>query len=186
MINRRAWGSVILLSALFIAGCSGVFGESSSEQADRAILDANRAISEHNRFFDDARGTYTEVRQEIEAGNAPDQRGRITEARNTMERARTRLQDARASLQVVDDLDVEPNVRRYANLLSGAMEAQISAEASEIRFYELLEQDPALEDNRQEALDLLESVGDDYREAEADYEEARRLADSSPRLIEAR
>lgn len=186
MINRRALGGVILLSTLLLAGCSGFFGESPAEQADQAILNANQAISEHNRLFDDARGTYAEVKQEIEAGNAPDQQDRITEARDTMEEARSRLQEARESLQGVSELDVDPAVRRYASLLSDAMDAQISAEANEIEFYGILEQDPALEDNRQEALDLLDQVGNDYDEAEAAYSEARQLADSRPQLIEAR
>jgi hypothetical protein len=53
-------------------------------------------------------------------------------------------------------------VKRYASTLSDAMEAQISAEDREIEFYTLLEEDPALENNREEAENLLEQVGDDY------------------------
>lgn len=185
MINRRAFSVVILLSSLFLAGCSGVLGESPGEQADAAINEANGAISEHNRLFDQARATYSDVKQEIEAGNDPSaQQDRITEARERMEEARARLQDARDSLQGVNDLDVEPAVKRYAGTLSDAMEAQISAEDREIEFYTILEEDPALEDNREEAEDLLQQVGEDYERAEQAYAEARSLADENPELIE--
>lgn len=185
MINRRAFSVVILLSSLLLAGCSGVFGESPGEQADRAINEANEAIAEHNRLFDQARATYTDVKQEIEAGNDPSaQQDRITEARERMEGARSRLQDARRSLDGVNDLDVDPTVKRYAGTLSDAMEAQISAEDREIEFYALLEEDPSLENNREEAEKLLEQVDEDYERAEQAYTEARNLADENPELIE--
>lgn len=185
MINRPALPVVILLSTLLLAGCSGLFGESPDERADGAIVKANGAISEHNRLFDDARATYASVKDEIEAGNDPSaQQDRITEARDTMERARSKLQEADASLTDVADLDVDPTVKRYASLLSGAIEAQISAEDREIEFYTLLQKDPALKNNRQEALDLLEQVGNDYERAEQAYDEARNLADENPNLIE--
>ena len=185
MINRRAFSVVILLSSLFLAGCSGVFGPSPGERADRAINDANESIAEHNRLFDQARTTYTDVKQEIEAGNDPSaQQDRITEARERMEEARSNLQDARGSLQEVDDLDVDPAVKRYAGTLSDAMEAQISAEDREIEFYSLLEEDPALENSRDEAENLLQQVGDDYERAEQAYAEARDLADENPEIIE--
>jgi hypothetical protein len=185
IINRRALPVVILLSIL-LGGCSGVFGESPSEQADAAIVRANEAISEHNRLFDEARGTYADVKTEIESGGDPsEQADRITEARDTMEQARERLQEARSSLGEVSGLDVDPTVKRYASLLSDAMDAQISAEDKEIQFYAILEEDPALENNRQEVLDLLTEVGDDYERAEEAYAEAREVADSNPDLIEA-
>ncbi len=186
MINRRAFSVVILLSSLLLAGCSGVFGESPGEQADRAINEANDAIADHNRLFDQARSTYTDVKQEIEAGNEPSaQQDRITEARQRMEEARSRLQDARDSLEGVNDLDVDQTVKRYASTLSDAMAAQISAEDREIEFYALLEEDPSLQDNREEAENLLQQVGDDYERAEQAYAEARELADQNPELIEA-
>ena len=185
MINRRAFSVVILLSSLLLAGCSGVFGESPGEQADRAINEANDAIADHNRLFDQARSTYNDVKQEIEAGNDPSaQQDRITEARQRMEEARSRLQDARDSLEGVNDLDVDQTVKRYASTLSDAMAAQISAEDREIEFYALLEEDPSLEDNREEAENLLQQVGDDYERAEQAYAEARDLADQNPELIE--
>lgn len=185
MINRRAFFVVILLSPLLLAGCSGLFGPSPGEQADAAINDANESIAEHNRLFDQARATYTDVKQAIEDGNDPSaQQDRITEARERMEEARSNLQDARESLSGVNDLDVEPAVKRYASTLSDAMEAQISAEDREIEFYRLLEEDPALENNREEAEDLLQQVGEDYERAEQAYAEARNLADENPELIE--
>ena len=186
MINRRAFYVVILLSSLLLAGCSGVFGESPGEQADRAINEANDAIADHNRLFDQARATYTDVKQEIEAGNDPSaQQDRITEARQRMEEARSRLQDARDSLEGVNDLDVDQTVKRYASTLSDAMAAQVSAEDREIEFYALLEEDPSLQDSREEAENLLQQVGDDYERAEQAYAEARELADQNPELIEA-
>ena len=185
MINRRALSVVILLSTLLLAGCSGVFGESPGEQADQAINEANGAIDEHNRLFDQARATYDDVKQQIEAGDDPSaQQDRITQARDDMEQARSRLQDARDSLDGVNDLDVDPAVKRYASTLSDAMNAQISAEDREIEFYALLEEDPALENNREEAENLLEQVGNDYERAEQAYAEARDLADENPELIE--
>lgn len=185
MINRRAFSVVILLSSLLLAGCSGVFGESPGEKADQAITEANGAIAEHNRLFDQARATYTDVKQQIEAGEDPSaQQDRITEAREKMEQARSRLQDARDSLETVNDLDVDPTVKRYAGTLSDAMGAQISAENREIEFYALLQEDPSLENNREEAENLLEQVGDDYERAEQAYAEARELADENPELIE--
>ena len=185
MINRPALPVVILLSTLLLAGCSGLFGESPGEQADSAIMDANEAISEHNRHFNEARDTYASVKEEIESGNDPSaQQDRVTEARDAMERARDRLQEANTSLGEVNDLDVDPAVKRYAGTLSDAMEAQISAEDREIEFYTLLQEDPALENNRQEALDLLEQVGNDYERADQAYAEARNLADENPELIE--
>ncbi len=185
MINRRAF-SVVIFSTLLLAGCSGVFGPSPGEQADQAISEANGAIADHNRLFDDARGTYADVKQQIEAGDDPSaQQDRITEARDKMEEARSRLQEARDSLGGVNDLDVDPAVKRYAGTLSDAMGAQISAEDREIQFYTLLEEDPSLQDNREEAENLLQQVGDDYERAEQAYADARQLADENPDLIEA-
>ena len=184
MINRRVLCVVILLSAL-LYGCSGVFGEDPSERANRAIEQANGSISEHNRLFEEARSTYTDVKRSIEEGDDPSQeKERITEAKETLQRARGELEDARGSLERVDGLDVDPAVKEYANLLSDAMKAQLAAEAKEIEFYGILEEDPALENNREEALDLLEEVGAGYREAEEAYERAQELADRHPDLIE--
>ena len=83
------------------------------------------------------------------------------------------------------DLDVDPAIKKYASLLSEAMDAQLAAEAKEVEFYDLLEEDPALENNRDKALDLLDEIGAGYEEAEKAYGEAQDLADSKPNVIEA-
>src|ERR687897_3372628 len=89
MINRLAPAVVILLSLFVFAGCSGVFGEDSSEQADKAISSANRSISEHNELFDKARSTYADVKEKIESGDDPSkEKDNIAEAKNALEKAR--------------------------------------------------------------------------------------------------
>ncbi len=185
IINRLTPVVVILLSIFVLAGCSGIFGNTPREEADEAISTANESISQHNKLFDQARSTYADVKQKIEDGDDPsEEKDNITEAKNDLQRARTHLQDARTSLQTVDDLNVDPTVKEYAGLLSEAMQDQLDAEAKEIEFYGILEQDPALEENRDEALDLLSEVGDGYQKAEKTYGEAQDLADSHPKLIE--
>ena len=185
MINRLAPAVVILLSMFVLAGCSGIFGESPREQADEAISSANKSISEHNDLFDKARSTYADVKQNIESGEDPSkEKDSITEAKNTLKKARKYLQDASESLGTVADLDVDPSIKQYARLLSEAMDAQLSAEAKEIDFYGILEEDPALEDDREKALDLLSEVGAGYKKAEKTYGEAQDLADAHPKLIE--
>lgn len=190
IINRRApavviWFSLLALS-LAVGGCSGVFGESPREQADAAIAEANRSIDEHNRLFGQARDTYENVKESVESGGEPTQEDRdnVTQARNDLEQARGHLEDARGSLGGVQDLDVDPAVQRYAGLLSEAMDAQLAAEAREIEFYGILEEDPALQNNREEALNILSEVGDGYEEAESAYDEAQEVANSNPEAIE--
>jgi len=186
MINCLAPVVVILLSAFVLAGCSAVFGENPREQADEAISKANESISEHNVLFDDARATYADVKQKIESGDDPSkEKDNIAEAKNTLEKARKYLQDARESLGTVAELDVDPSVKEYARLLSEAMDAQLSAEAKEIEFYGILEEDPALQNNREEALDLLSEVGEGYQQAENTYDKAQNVANANPKLIQA-
>jgi outer membrane murein-binding lipoprotein Lpp len=186
MINCLAPLVVILLSAFVLAGCSAVFGESPREKADQAISNANESISEHNELFDDARSTYADVKQKIESGDDPSkEKDNIAEAKNTLERARKDLQDARESLGTIADLDVDPSVKEYARLLSEAMDAQLAAEAKEIEFYGILEEDPTLQNNREKALDLLSEVGEGYQKAEKLYQKAQNLANAHPKLIEA-
>ena len=186
MINRLAPVVVILLSAFVLAGCSAVFGENPREQADQAISNANKSIAQHNELFEDARSTYADVKQKIESGEDPSkEKDNIAEAKNTLEEARKHLQDARESLGTVADLDVDPSVKEYARLLSEAMDAQLAAEAKEIEFYGILEEDPTLQNNREEALALLSEVGEGYQKAEQTYDEAQNLANANPKLIEA-
>jgi hypothetical protein len=185
ILNRPAPIVVILLSVILLSGCSGIFGNSPREQADEAISNANESISEHNKLFDQARSTYSDVKKKIEAGDDPSkEKDNITAAKNDLQEARTHLQDAKGSLETVDDLDVDPAIKEYANLLSEAMQDQLDAEAKEIEFYGILEQDPALENNRDEALDLLTEVSEGYQKAEKTYGEAQDFADAHPKLIE--
>jgi hypothetical protein len=186
MINCRAPIVVILLSVFLLGGCSGVLGEDPREQANEAIVEANESIAEHNQLFEQARDTYADVKEQIEAGEDPSgERDRITEAKNTLEEARGNLDDARESLAGIQDLDVDRTIKQYALLLSQAMDAQLEAEAKEIEFYDLLEEDPALENNRDRALELLDEIAAGYEEAERAYGEAQELADSNPNVIEA-
>jgi chromosome segregation ATPase len=186
MINRCALLVVISLSAFLLGGCTGLF-ESPREQANEAIAEANESIAEHNELFQQARDTYADVKEQIESGEDPSQeeRDRITEAKTALEEARANLDNARESLTTVQDLEVDQKIKDYASLLSEAMDAQLAAEAKEIEFYDLLEEDPALENNREKALDLLSEIGKGYEKAEKSYSEAQNLANSNPKLIEA-
>ena len=186
MINRSALIVVISISAFLLGGCSGVLGNDPREQANEAIVEANESIAQHNQLFEQARDTYADVKQQIEAGEDPSgERDRITEAKETLEDARGNLDDARESLAGVQDLEVDGTIKQYARLLSEAMDAQLAAEAKEVQFYDLLEEDPALENNREQALELLEEIGAGYERAERTYAEAQELADSNPNVIEA-
>jgi DNA repair exonuclease SbcCD ATPase subunit len=186
MINRSALIVVISISAFLLGGCSGMLGMDPREQANEAIVEANESIAQHNQLFEQARDTYADVKQQIEAGEDPSgERDRITEAKKTLEDARGNLDDARESLAGVQDLEVDGTIKQYARLLSEAMDAQLAAEAKEIQFYDLLEEDPALENNRKQALELLEEIGTGYERAERTYAEAQELADSNPNVIEA-
>jgi DNA repair exonuclease SbcCD ATPase subunit len=185
MINRCTLFVVISLSALLLGGCAGLLGDP-REQANKAIAEANESIAEHNKLFEQARETYANVKEKIESGDDPSPlRERITEAKNTLEEARANLDNARESLGTVQDLDVNQTIKDYARLLSEAMDAQLAAEAKEVEFYDLLEEDPALEHNREKAQDLLSEIGAGYKKAEKAYREAQNFADSHPNVIEA-
>jgi septal ring factor EnvC (AmiA/AmiB activator) len=186
MINRCALLVVISLSALLLGGCAGLF-QSPREQANEAIAEANKSIAEHNERFEQARDTYADVKKQIESGGDPslEARDRITDAKNALEGARANLDDAKESLATVQDLDVDQTIKDYAGLLTEAMDAQLAAEAKEIEFYDLLEEDPALENNRERALDLLSEIGAGYEKAEKAYQEAQDLANSNPNVIQA-
>jgi hypothetical protein len=185
MINRCTLLVVISLAALLLGGCAGIF-ETPREQANAAIAEANKSIAKHNQLFEKARNIYSDAKQKIESGEDPSkEKGQITEAKNTMQAARGDLSDARDSLGTVQNLDVDQTIKTYAGKLSQAMDAQLAAEAKEIEFYDLLEEDPALENNRERALDLLSEVGAGYEKAEKAYQEAQDLANSNPNVIEA-
>ncbi|QYJ15427.1 hypothetical protein Rxycam_01249 [Rubrobacter xylanophilus DSM 9941] len=175
---------VLLVTLLVLAGGCGGLLQDPQEEANRAISQANEAIAEHNRHFERARSTYEQIKQRIEAGEDPSgEREEIRRARESMREARDSLREAREALAGVQELDVDPAVKRYARLLSGAMEAQLAAESRELNFYELLEEDPALEENRERALEILEEVSRGYERAERSYDEARELAESNPDVL---
>lgn len=183
ILECRASVVVITLSLLLVAGCSDISGDP-REQANDAITEANQTVSEHDRLFGEARKTYEGAREAIEAGKTPkDQTQRIAEARNKLAEARTSLEEARKPLSEVRDLDVEPEIKEYAGLVTEAMNAQLEAEAREIKFYEIVEADPILRDDRKKALDVLSEAKDGYGRAEASYAKSRKVADANPKLI---
>lgn len=190
MINRLTLFVVILLSTSLLYGCAGL-SEDPREQANEAISSANESVARHNELFEETRSTYQEVKEQIESGEGSaededafqEEREQIAAAADSLRQARTELEEARGSLGEVEDLDVDPTIKEYASLLNEAMEAQISAESSEIEFYELLQEDPTLEDSREDAERLLSEAGDGYQEAENAYQEAQELADENPELL---
>lgn len=182
ILELRASAVVITLS-LLLTSCSGVSG-GPRERANDAIASANETIAEHDRLFAESRETYEGAREAIEDGEDPEeQAGRVAEARETLSEARTSLEEAREPLQEVRDLDVEPEIKEYADLVVEAMDAQLGAEAREMEFYEILEGDPILRDERDRALDVLSEVEDGYNRAEASYARSREVADANPELI---
>jgi tetratricopeptide (TPR) repeat protein len=183
ILVRPALLVVITLSLALSTGCAGLLG-GPYDQANGLVDEANEAIEEHNRLFEEARFAYEEAREAVEAGeDASEEAERIAQARETMQEARDELEGAREPLSEVQELDVEPEIGEYARFLSEAVDAQISAEGREVDFYELLEQDPTLEDSRTEAEIILSEVDDGYEEAEEAYERAQEIANANPELL---
>ena len=191
IINRSTLIVVITLSVFLLEGCSGFLGETPQEQANKAISAANESVAQHNELFQQTRGTYKDVKKKIESsgGEGGDdafqkEKDRISEARSNLEEARGNLEDARSSLEGVQDIDeLDPAVKKYSRTLSEAMDAQVQAETEEIKFYDLLEEDPILENKRDEAQKLLSDAGDSYQQAESSYQEAQELANSNPEVL---
>jgi hypothetical protein len=52
-----------------------------------------------------------------------------------------------------------------------------------MEFYGIMEEDPALTENRDRALEILRRAGEDYEKAEDSYAKARELANSNPDVI---
>ena len=174
---------VIALSLPLLTGCSVLFGNP-REQANDYVVEANQAIDEHNQRFEETRSTYAEVKEAIEAGGDTSKEAeRIVQTRETMQKARDKLEEAREPLSEVRDLNVGPEIREYAGFLSDALDAQLAAEAKEIEFYEILEQDPILSKNREEVLDILADADDGYKKAGDNYGRAQELADANPKLL---
>lgn len=178
---------MILLSPVVAAGCSS----DPRLEANRAVERANEEISAHDELFDEARDIYSENRQAVrESGEGPEGTAAestaaadIAEAREALEEARGRLQDARGEISGIQDLEVSQELLRYSRTLDEALAAQIRAEEREISFYEILENDPTLEENRDRAIGILAEAEDAYAEAETGYREAKEIADSNPELI---
>lgn len=190
ILVRPVFLVVIALSLSLLAGCSGAPGDP-YEQANGYIAEASEAINEHNGLFEEARGTYEEAKEAVEesgeagSGDDPEEEvEEIAQARESLEEARDTLEEAREPLSEVQDLDVEDEITRYAALLAEGVDAQITAENREIGFYELLEQDPTLADNREEAEEMLTEISDGYEEAENSYSLAQELADANPELLQ--
>lgn len=179
---------MILLSPVIVVGCSS----DPRLEANRAIERANEEISAHDELFDEARGIYSETQQAVrEGGESPEstemgttgQAEDISEARDTLEEARDRLQAAQEEISGIQDLEVSQELLRYSRTLDGALADQIRGEEREISFYEILAEDPALEENRDRAIGILAEAEDAYAAAESGYAEAREIADSNPELI---
>lgn len=172
---------MITLSLFFLlAGCGGPEAE-----ADDAMQTTSEAVAEHNRLYEEARESYDGAREALDAGENPeDQVESITQARETLLEARGSLEDARASLSEVEGMEVEQEIKDYANSLSEAMGAQLEAEAREAEFYEILEQDPILEDDRDRAERVLSQAGDGYERADEAYARAQEIAEANPDLLQ--
>jgi len=209
ILNRKLPVFVILLSLLALAGCSA----DPRVEANRAVERANEEIAAHDRLFDEARATYSEARQSIRESNEDQSNGNpdsgdtdsgstedsestdsestaiseaaddVSEARSTLQEARSRLENAREEISGIQDLDVSGELLEYSRTLEDALSAQMRAEEREISFYEILADDPGLEDNRERAIGILAEAEDAYAEAESGYEEARSIAGSNPDLI---
>lgn len=174
---------MITLSLLLVAGCSSVASDP-RERADDAIAKANETIVEHDRLFGESRDTYESAREAIEDGKDPEEEAkRVAEARKTLAEARMSLKEAREPLLEVKNLEVEPEIKEYAGLVTEAMDAQLGAEAREMEFYKILESDPILRDDREKALGVLSEVEDGYGKAEASYARSKKVADANPELI---
>ena len=188
ILVRPVLTAVITLSLALLAGCSGVFGDPYG-QANEHIADANEAIEEHNQRFEEARGAYEEAKDSVESEEPSSEEAtaqeveRMAQARENMQEARDTLGEARQQLSEVQGLEVETEVQEYAELLSEAIDAQLAGEGGEIGFYELLERNPTLDDNREQAEGILTEVGDRYEEARNAYDRARDLADANPELL---
>jgi len=188
ILVRPVLAVVITLSLALLAGCSGVLADP-YDQANGLVADANEAIEEHNQLFEEARGTYEEAKESVDSGETNSGEAttqeveRLAQARENMQEARDTLEEAREPLAEVQDLEVEAEVQEYAVLLSEAIDAQLAGEGGEIGFYELLERDLTLADNREQAEEILTEIGDRYEEAGNAYNRARELADANPELL---
>ncbi|MDQ3913281.1 MAG: hypothetical protein M3305_16225 [Actinomycetota bacterium] len=185
----------VVIMLLLSTGCSSLFGNPRA-QANDHLKEANEAIEEHNQLFEEARSVYDNTKKSVEAGESTtltegttsvegttEEGERFVQAQETMQEARDTLAEAREPLSDVQDLNVESEIQDYASSLSNAVDSRLAAEDREIEYYKILEQDPTLSENRQEALDLLAKAGDSYKESENAYARAQEIADANPDLL---
>jgi esterase/lipase len=184
ILARQALFVVTALSLLsLLTGCSGLFRDPLVKDND-SVAEANDAIAEHNALFKEARNLYEEGKEAVEAGEESSEgEKRMAQARELMQEARDNLEEARESLAVVQDLEVDPEVKEYAQLLTDSLDAQLAAEAREIELYEISESDPEFDNNRDRAENLLTKIDDGYKRARDSYSRAQELADVDPNLL---
>lgn len=176
ILNRTRVFCVILLSLLLAAGCS----TDPRMEANQTIERANEKISAHDELFEEVRNTYSGARQSTQESTQVES---ISEARSQLQEARGRLQEAREEIAGVQELEVSEELLNYSRTLEEALAAQIRAEEREIALYDLLAEEPSLEENRDRAMQLLSEAEEAYAEAESGYEEASQIAASNPELI---
>jgi tetratricopeptide (TPR) repeat protein len=179
------------LTPLAFSGCAAPelpsVGEERPEgEANEVVERANESIAEHDRLFLEARDLYEQSLRAIEEGEGDPEREaeRIGRARETMGEARARLEESREALGRVEDLDVAPELKEYARRLSEAAAVRSEAEAREMEYYEILEEDPILRENRDRALDALEEARRGYEEADRAFDRAEAVARENPDLFE--
>jgi len=184
ILARQVLFVVMTLSLLFLlTGCSSLFQDPLA-QANDSVVEANEAIAEHNDLFKEARNLYEEGKEAVEAGEESSEGAeRMAQARELMQDARDNLEEAREPLAGVQNLEVDPEVKEYAQLLTDSLDAQLAAEAREIELYEISESDPEFDDNRDRAEDLLTKIDDGYQRARDSYSRAQEVADANPDLM---
>lgn len=172
------------LSLLFLPTCCSSLFQDPLAQANDSVVEANEAIAEHNDLFKEARNLYDEGKEAVEAEEESSEGAeRMAQARELMQDARDNLEEAREPLAGVQNLEVDPEVKEYAQLLTDALDAQLAAEAREIELYEISESDPEFDNNRDRAEDLLTKIDDGYQRARDSYNRAQELADANPDLL---
>ncbi|HZY56350.1 MAG TPA: hypothetical protein VFE09_00975, partial [Rubrobacteraceae bacterium] len=184
ILVRQVHFVVMALLLLFLlTGCSSLFQDPLA-QANDSVAEANEAIAEHNALFKEARNLYEEGKEAVETEEESSERAeRMAQARKLMQDARDNLEEAREPLAGVENLEVDPEVKEYAQLLTDALDAQLAAEAREIELYEISESDPEFDNNRDRAEDLLTKIGEGYQRATGSYSRAHEFADANPDLF---
>lgn len=182
--GRPVLFGLIAFAFLLFSGCSVMSGGDPREQANADISKANSYIVKHNELFNSARTTYGQAKQAVASGSDPSKEvPNISKAKTDLDEARKNLDKAKAQLAEVQKLEVDPAIKEYATLLTQALDAQLNAEGKEVEFYGLLQSDPTLSKNRDQALKLLGEIGPAYDQARAQYDKAQKFADAHSSLI---